>query len=116
MLKVSIGNTVFKATLNNNPSVTALKELLAKGPLTIDMNDYGNMEKVGPIGTNIVRSDKPTTTGPGDIILYEGKYLVIYYDTNSWNFTPIGKINDTNQDQLKKVLGKGNVNVTFSLD
>ncbi|KAK8840067.1 hypothetical protein M9Y10_031002 [Tritrichomonas musculus] len=116
MMKVSIGNTVLKATLNNNPSVTALKELLAKGPLTIDMHDYGSFEKVGPIGKNIVRSDKPTTTSPGDIILYEGKYLTIYYGVNSWNFTLIGKINDVSKEQLKQILGEGNVKVTFSLD
>ena len=52
---------------------------------------------------------------PGDIILYQGKYLVIYYSTNSWNFTRIGKIDNTNGAQLKPALGNGDVTVTLSL-
>ena len=77
--------------------------------------DYGNMEKVGPLGTSLPRNDRQTSTGPGDIILYQGKYLVIYYSTNSWNFTRIGKIDNTNGAQLKSALGNGDVTVTLSL-
>ena len=115
-MKITIGNTVLTATLADNSSVTALKELLSKGPLTIDMSDYGNMEKVGPIGTSLPRNDTQITTGAGDIILYQGNSLVIYYDRNSWNFTRIGKIDGVSQTELKNILGSGNVTVTFSLN
>lgn len=115
-MKITIGNTVFTASLTDNSSVQALKELLAKGPLTIDMSDYGDMEKVGPIGTELPRNDEQISTEPGDIILYQGNSLVIYYDVNDWNFTRIGKINDVTQEELKKTLGEDNVTVTFSLD
>ena len=110
------GGRTFTATLADNSSANALKELLAKGNIAVEMEDYGNMEKVGPIGTSLPRNDRQTTTGPGDIILYQGKYLVIYYDTNSWNFTRLGKIDNVTQAELKSALGEGGVKVTLSLE
>ena len=83
-LTIKDGKT-FTATLADNSSADALIELLSKGDVTVKMEDYGNMEKVGPLGTSLPRNDRQTSTGPGDIILYQGKYLVIYYSTNSWN-------------------------------
>lgn len=115
-MKIKIGDTVLTAELTDNSSVDALKELLAGGPLTINMSDYANMEKVGPIGSSLPRNDEQITTGAGDIILYQGNSLVIYYDRNSWNFTRIGKINGVSQDELKEILGDGEVTVTFSLE
>lgn len=115
-MKLTIGDTVLTASLADNSSTAALKELLSKAPVTIDMHDYANMEKVGPVGTSLPRNDEQLTTGPGDIILYQGNSLVIYYDKNSWSLTPIGKINGITQAQLKELLGDGNVTVTFSLD
>lgn len=114
-MKITAGNTTFTAVLADNSSVEALKELLAEGPLTINMSDYANMEKVGPIGTALVRNDEQITTGAGDIILYQGNSLAIYYDTNSWNFTRIGKINDVTREELLEAFGDGDVTVTFSL-
>lgn len=114
-MKITVGDTVFTVSLADNSSVQVLKELLAKEPLTIDMHDYGEMEKVGPIGTDLPRNDEQISTGPGDVILYQGNSLVIYYDTNSWDFTRIGKINDVAQEELKEALGEGDVTVTFSL-
>ena len=109
------GGKTFTATLVDNSSAEALKALLAKGDITVKMEDYANMEKVGPLGTSLPRNDKQITTGPGDIILYQGKYLVIYYATNSWSLTRLGKINNVSGSELKSALGKGDVTVTFSL-
>lgn len=115
-MKIAAGDTTFTATLADNSSVEALKELLAEGPLTINMNDYAGMEKVGPIGTDLPRNDEQISTGAGDIILYQGNSLVIYYDTNSWNFTRIGKIEGVTSEKLLEVFGDGDVTVTFSLE
>ncbi len=115
-MKITAGDTSFTATLADNSSVEALKELLAEGPLTINMNDYAGMEKVGPIGTDLPRNDEQISTGAGDIILYQGNSLVIYYDTNSWNFTRIGKIEGVTGEKLLEVFGDGDVTVTFSLE
>lgn len=116
VMKITVGDTTFTATLADNSSAEALKEMLMEGPLTIDMSDYGNMEKVGPIGKNLPENNEQITTEAGDIILYLGNSLVIYYDTNTWNFTRLGKINDVTQAELKEALGNGDVIVIFSID
>ena len=114
-LTIKDGKT-FTATLADNSSAEALIALLSQRDVTVEMEDYGNMEKVGSLGTSLPRNDRQTSTGPGDIILYLGKYLVIYYSTNSWNFTRIGKIDNADGAQLKSALGNGDVTVTLSLD
>lgn len=116
IMKITAGDTTFTATLAENSSAEALKELLAEGPLTINMSDYASMEKVGPIGTSLPSNDEQIDTGAGDIILYQGNSLVIYYGTNSWNFTRIGKIQDVTKEELLEAFGDGDVTVTFSLE
>lgn len=110
------GGTTLTATLADNPSAEALRALLDKGDITVRMEDYAGMEKVGPLGTSLPRSDRPTTTGPGDLILYQGRYFVIYYDTNSWDFTPLGKIDGASGTGMRKALGQGDVTVTLSAE
>lgn len=110
------GGRTFTATLVDNSSTQALKEQLAKGNITVEMEDYASMEKVGSLGISLPRDDRPTTTGPGDLILYQGHNFVIYYDKNSWNFTRLGKIDNATQPELKAALGKGDVKVTLSLE
>ena len=115
-MKIQVNNHVFTATLVNNSTTEKLKQMLSSGPVTINMRDYGNMEKVGDFETSLPRNDEPIRTDAGDLILYQGKAFVIYYDKNSWNFTRIGKIDNVNKEELKKILGPGNVTVTLSLD
>lgn len=115
MINIKIGDNLFTATLIDNSSTKALKEMLSKGPITINMRDYENIEKVGSIGANLPRNDEYITTEAGDLILYQGNSLVIYYDTNSWNFTRLGKINNVTKDELKKALGSGSITATLSL-
>ncbi len=83
--------------------------------MTIDMSDYGNMEKMGPIGKDLPTNDEEITTKAGDLILYQGNSLVIYYDENSWNFTRLGKIEGVTGEELLDAFGDGDVTVTFSL-
>ena len=115
MLKIEIGQETFTATLANNSSVDALKELLKDGPLTLKMSDYAGMEKGADLGVTLPQNNQQMNTTAGDIILYQGRTLVIYYDTNSWSLTPIGKFNDLDEALLKETLGSGDVTVTFSL-
>ena len=79
------------------------------------MHDYGSMEKVGPIGQSHPTSDMQITTAPGDIILYQGNQLTIYYDVYSWNFTRIGRIEGIGDVELREILGPGDITMTFSL-
>ena len=99
----------------NNSSAKAFMALLQKNDLTVEMHDYGNFEKVGSIGSNLPRNDKPITTKAGDVILYQGNQITIYYDENSWSFTKLGKVQGVGQQELKSILGEGHVSVRFSL-
>ncbi len=112
-MKVQIGDTIFTATLADNSSVDALKELMADGPLTLNMSDYANMEKGADLGVMLPQNNEQMNAQAGDIILYQGRTFVIYYDTNSWSLTPIGKIDNVDAEELKEVLGTGDVTVTL---
>jgi len=114
-IKIKIGDKTLTATLAENSSAAALKELLSENDITINMSDYGNFEKVGSLGTSLPRNDEHITTEPGDLILYQGNNITIYYDTNTWNFTRLGKIDNVTQTELKQILGSGDVTVTLSL-
>ena len=114
-MNIQIGDAVLTATLVENSSVEALKTVLSEGPITINMRDYGSMEKVGSLGMDLPRNDEQITTAAGDIILYQGNAFVIYYAPNAWNFTRLGKIDNVTAEDLREILGNGNVTVTLSL-
>ena len=109
------GSHTLTATLADNSSARAFYELLQKGNITITMHDYGSFEKVGSLPSSLPRNDTQITTESGDIILYQGNQITIYYDTNSWSFTRLGKIDGVTKAELKKILGKGNVTAVFSI-
>lgn len=114
-IKLSINHHELTATLNDNSSTRALVERLKKEPITIHMSDYANMEKVGPLGVSLPKNDEDITTGSGDLILYQGDHFVIYYDTNHWSLTRLGKIDNIGSQELKNILGDGDVTVILSL-
>lgn len=110
------GSHSLTATLADNSSAAAFYALLQKGPVKVEMHDYASFEKVGFLGTSLPRNDRQITTCSGDIILYQGNQITIYYDVNSWNFTQLGKIDAISQAELKKILGKGNITAVFSVN
>lgn len=112
-LKITVGDHELLAAFEDNSSAKEFRELLEKGPITIEMEDYGGFEKVGPLGTSLSRNDTHITTQPGDVILYQGNQITIYYGTNSWSFTRLARIDDP--ADLQEKLGEGTVSVTFSL-
>lgn len=114
-IKIAVNGTTLTATLKDNVSTRALVNLLKEGPLTINMNDYAGMEKVGHIGTTLPQCNERLTTQPGDLILYLGQYFVIYYAPNTYSLTPLGKINNITSNELIKILGNDDVTVTLSL-
>ncbi len=115
-MKIQVGDTTFTATLAENSSVDALKELMADGPLTLNMSDYAGMEKGADLGVTLPQNNEQMNTQAGDIILFQGRTFVIYYDTNSWSLTPIGKIDNVDAESLRAALGTGDVTVTLSID
>lgn len=114
MLKITVGDYELLATFEDNSSAREFQTLLAQGPVTVSMEDYGGFEKVGSLGTTLTRNDTQITTQPGDVILYQGNQITIYYGTNTWSFTRLARIDDPTD--LKQKLGSGSVSVTFSLE
>ncbi len=112
-LVISANGKVFYASLEQNSSARAFTEKLSSKAITVVMQDYGDFEKVGPLPWSLERNDCQITTKPGDIILYQGNQITIYYDTNTWNFTRLAKIEDVTREKLLKVFGEGNVSVDF---
>ena len=112
-ITLSFNGHTYTATLVDNPSVEAFAELLKNGPLTVSTHDYGGFEKVGSLSTELPRTDEQITTDPGDIILYQGNQITVYYAQNTWNFTHLGRIDDPSG--LREALGSGDVEITFQL-
>lgn len=99
----------------DNESVEALKNLVMTEPLSIRMSMYGGFEQVGSIGTSLPRNDVQTTTEAGDIVLYSGNQIVVFYGSNSWAYTRLGKVTDKSKSEMTELLGKGDVTATFMI-
>ena len=113
-MKLEVNGYTFEIDLENNTSAKAFKEYVSKEKRVLSLDDYGNFEKVGDLGTTLPRNDKTLTTKEGDIILYLGNKLCLYYNQNTWDFTNLGHIKDTTY--LKEALGKGSVTVTLYME
>ena len=116
VLVIEVNGKIFYANFEDNSSAEALKEKLNSEAITVDMHDYGGFEKVGALPWDLPRNDTQITTEPGDVILYQGNQITIYYDTNSWNFTRLARIGNTTKDELLAALGEEDVSVKFSLE
>lgn len=108
-MKLSIDNQELDVAWEDNDSVKALKGIL---PLTINMHEYGGFEQTGSIGQSIVRNDSQIDVVPGDIVLYSGNAISVFYSTSSWSYTRLGHIN-LNKNELNALLNKKSV--TFVL-
>ena len=115
-LILKIDGQKVSVTWEDNESVTALRELAADAPITIQMSMYGGFEQVGPIGTNLPRNDVQTTTKAGDIVLYSGNQIVVFYGSNSWAYTRLGRIDGLNSSELTSLLGNGAVELIISVE
>ena len=112
-INVQINGQTFTASLENNEAVTAFIEMLENAPVTIEMSDYSGFEKVGALGADLPASNSQITTQSGDIVLYQGNQIVIFYGSNSWSYTMIGRIDDLTG--WEEALGDGTVTVIFSM-
>ena len=110
-MKMYINAEKVRVLWEDNESVKALNELL---PIEIEMKMYSDFEQVGSIGQSLPRNDVQTTTSYGDIVLYSGDQLVVFYGSNSWAYTMLGHIEDKSQEDLKNLLGNGDVTITIS--
>lgn len=112
---IVIGEHTLTVKMADNSSARALLALLEKGDITVNARDYGSFEKVGSLGARLPTNDERITTEPGDVILYQGDQITLYYDTNSWSFTRLGKVQGVTADELRAILGDGNVKMVLTI-
>ena len=115
-VKVQINEDIFDVELENNSAAQELIKELEKGNITVNATEYGGFEKVGELGFSLPTSDENINTEPGDIVLYQGDKVSLFYGSHSWSYTKLGKIDNISSNELKEVLGPGNVTLVFSLE
>lgn len=113
---MKIGDTKVNVEWEDNQAVKALRDMVKDGDVTIQMSMYGGFEQVGSIGQNLPRDDKQITTNSGDIVLYSGNQMVVFYGSNSWAYTRLGHISDKDEAEMSDILSKGDVTITISME
>ena len=114
-LKMSIGDTAVEVEWEQNEPVEALAKLAETEPLVIEMSMYGGFEQVGSLGESLPRNDVQITTKAGDIVLYSGNQIVVFYGSNSWAYTRLGHITDKTAEEMAELLSGGDVTITISM-
>ncbi len=116
MIKIKVNNNVLEVKLEDNEATKSLVERLKNGDITVNANEYGGFEKVGNLGFSLPRNDTSITTSSGDIVLYQGNQISLFYNSNSWSYTKIGRVQNVSSSELKNILGSGDVTLVLSLD
>ncbi len=115
MLKIEIGSAVLYAQFADTKAAEELKNSLGNGSVTIRVSNYGGWEKVGDLPWSLPRDDVQTTAVPGDIMLYNGSSIVLFYGDNSWAYTRLGTIMDADEETLRAALSGDETEVVLSL-
>ena len=116
-IKIIVSGKTLSVKIEDNEATKALVAALSEASITYEANDYGGFEKVGLLGRTLPASDTQITTQAGDVILYSGNQIVLFYGSNTWSYTRLGKMQYGSLDELKSFLkaGEGNISVTLSL-
>lgn len=116
-IKISVSGKTIPINIENNDATKALVAALRETSITYEANDYGGFEKVGPLGRTLPTIDTQITTQAGDVVLYSSNQIVLFYGSNTWSYTRLGKMQFESLDELKSFLkaGEGNISVTLSL-
>ena len=115
-MTMKIGDTKVNVDWEDNQAVERLQDMAEDGNIPIQMSMYGGFEQVGSIGQSLPRDDKQTTTSSGDIVLYSGNQMVVFYGSNSWSYTRLGHISDKNEAEMADLLSQGDVKITISAE
>ena len=110
-IKINVNGSTFSATLEDNAAAKEFYEIIKTEGLTVEMSDYSGFEKVGSLGRTLSASDMQTRTKSGDIVLYNSSQLVMFYGSNSWSYTRLGRID--NLSGWEDALGSGNITAEF---
>ena len=113
-MNITAGGKTLTATLAENATAKALAEKLKSGSVTVEMKANG-FEHYGPLGFSLERHDEQISAVSGDIMLYNGNNICVFYGSNTWSYTPLGKVDGKTADELKAFFGTGTISVTYSL-
>jgi hypothetical protein len=113
MMQLEINGNAVSVVWENNPAVASLRKKVAARPVTVRMSMYGGFEQVGELGFSLPREDVQTRTVPGDIVLYSGDQIVVFYGSNSWAYTRLGRIADKSREELAGLLSRGDAELTI---
>ena len=114
-ITIDVNGNKLTAALADSTAAKELAEKLKSGSVTVTLNEYGGFEKVGDLPWSLTKSDKQVSTEPGDIMLYQGDQMTIFYNSNSWSYTKLGSIENTTQEELESLFGEGDITVTLSV-
>ncbi len=114
-LNITVNGQDLTATLADSSAAKELAQKLESGAVTVELAEYGGFEKVGALPWSLTRSDESTVTQAGDIMLYQGSQITIFYGSNSWSYTPLGHIDGLSQEELSEILGQGDVSAELSI-
>lgn len=114
-MNMTIGSTTVTVNLENNSATEALVNHLREGNVTVNTSRYGGFEQVGSLPWSLPTSNSQITTQPGDVILYNGNQLVVFFGSNSWSYTRLGRIEGLSNSQLNALLNVASCNVVLSL-
>ena len=115
-MKLLIDNVEVPVDWEDNESVRQILSIASTSDLIVNAHRYGGFEQVGEIGHNIASNNVQMTTEPGDIVLYNGNNIVVFFGNNSWSYTKLGKIKDKNLSELKALLDNNSVKLTLSIN
>ncbi len=116
IMVIRVGDMCFSIDMENNTSAAEFTKMVNKGGLTLEMHDYGDFEKVGDLPWELPTNDEEITTRPGDLILYQGNKITVYYDENTWNFTKLGHLNAEPEEIKETFGGKDNITAEFFVE
>ena len=114
---ITIEGKTMPVNLVDNGATRTLVAALQESPITYEADDYGGFEKVGYLGRSLPTNNQQITTEAGDVILYSGNQIVLFYGSNSWSYTRLGRIEYSTIDELKSFLkaGQGRISVKLSV-
>ena len=114
---ITIDGQTQDVTLVDNQATKTLVEKLQQAPVTVTLNSSGGFEIWGALGFSLPTNNEQINAQPGDIILYNGSNICIFYGSNSWSYTRLGKIDGLSESELRTFLkaGESNISVTLSL-
>jgi len=115
---ITIGGETKTATLVGNVATQALVTRLQQAPVTVTLNSSGGFEIWGALGFSLTTSNEQVNAQPGDIVLYNGSNICMFYGTNSWSYTRLGHIDGLSESELRTFLkaGESNISVTLALE